>query len=177
MIEIIKLSIFVLVSIGIIVFSWDSLQRVHNHGFFRFFVFEAILALILFNANYWFEDPFSPLQIASWIFLCGAIVMAIHGFYLLRKVGKPQGDIEHTSVIVKAGAYKYIRHPLYCSLLLLALGVFLKQVSIVSGAIFVVALVFLVITARVEEHENKERFGPEYSIYSRLTRMFVPFVF
>jgi protein-S-isoprenylcysteine O-methyltransferase Ste14 len=177
MIEIIKLSIFVLVSIGIIVFSWDSLQRIRNHGFFRFFVFEAILALILFNANYWFEDPFSPLQIVSWVLLCGAIAMALHGFYLLKKTGKPQGNIENTSVIVKVGAYKYIRHPLYCSLLLLALGAFFKQVSLISGIILVIALVFLFITARVEEHENIERFGTGYGNYLKLTRMFVPFVF
>jgi protein-S-isoprenylcysteine O-methyltransferase Ste14 len=177
MIEVIKWSIFILVSIGILVFFWKSLERVYSHGFFRFFVFEAIMCLILVNSDYWFTEPFSSLQIVSWILLCGSLAMAIHGFYMLRITGKPKGNFENTSIIVKVGAYKYIRHPLYCSLLLLALGTFFKQISIISLFILFITIVFLIVTAKVEEHENIERFGTEYSIYAKLTKMFIPFVF
>ncbi len=173
MIELIKWSIFMLFSIGLIAFSWKSLEQVFSHGFFRFFVFEAIVGLILVNSEYWFTDPFSLLQIVSWIFLCSALAMAIHGFYLRRITG----SFENTSMMVKPGAYKYIRHPLYCALLLLALGTLFKQISVVSLFIVAVAIVFLIITAKVEENENKERFGIQYSIYSKTTRMFIPFVF
>lgn len=177
MLEVIKWSIFILVSIGIIVFNWESLERIYCRGFFRFFVFEAIMGLILVNIDYWFSDPFSFLQIVSWILLCGSFAMAIHGFYLLGIIGKPKRNFESTSVIIRAGAYKYVRHPLYCSLLLLALGTFFKQISVISSIILIIAIVFLIVTAKVEEHENMERFGTEYSIYLKLTRMFIPFVF
>lgn len=177
MFELIKWSIFILVSIGILVFSWKSLEEVYSPGFFRFFVFEGIMCLILVNIDYWFTDPFSFLQIVSWILLGGSLTMAIHGFYMLSIAGKPEGNLENTSIMVKVGAYKYIRHPLYCSLLLLALGTFFKQISVVSSFILFVIIVFLIITAKVEEHKNKARFGTEYSIYSKMTRMFIPFVF
>jgi protein-S-isoprenylcysteine O-methyltransferase Ste14 len=177
MIELMKWSIFMLFSIGLITFSWKSLEQVFSHGFFRFFVFEAIAGLILVNSEFWLTDPFSPLQIVSWILLCGALAMAIHGFYLLRTAGKPKGNLENTSVMVKVGAYKYIRHPLYFALLLLALGTLFKQISVVSLFIVCVAIAFLIITAKVEERENTKKFGTEYSIYSKTTRMFIPFVF
>jgi len=43
--------------------------------------------------------------------------MAILGAYLLKKIGRlPGGEREDTSVLVTLCAYRYIRHPLYCSL-------------------------------------------------------------
>jgi protein-S-isoprenylcysteine O-methyltransferase Ste14 len=177
LLELIKGSIFILLSIGLLVFSWRSLERVYSHGFFRFLAFEAILSLILINIDYWFTDPFSLLQVVSWIFLCSSIAMAAHGFYLLKIFGKPRGDIENTSVLVEVGAYKYIRHPLYCSLLLLALGTFFKGISVISFIIIVVTIILIFITAKVEEHENVDGFGTEYSNYAKSTKMFIPFIF
>src|SRR3989337_275306 len=50
--------------------------------------------------------------------------IAAHGFYLLMVIGKPEGHFENTTAIVMLGAYKYIRHPLYASLILFAWGTF-----------------------------------------------------
>jgi len=177
MIELIKWSIFMFLSIGLIAFCWKSMEQIFSHGFFRFFVYEAILGLFLVNSDYWIIDPLAPLQIVSWVFLCGALIMAIHGFHLLRVVGKPTEDFDNASTTAKVGMYKYIRHPLYCSLLLLIFGLLLKQISAVSVFITIIALAFLIITTKVEENENKKKFGTEYDSYLKTTRMFIPFVF
>ena len=153
------------------------MKNTRAHGFFRFFAWEAILALILLNVDVWFRDPFSLLQIVSWILLVICIALVIHGFYLLRVIGKPQGDFENTTVLVKKGAYKYIRHPLYSSLLFLAWGAFLKDISISSIALVILSTIFLVLTARMEEQENIARFGKSYADYIKETRMFIPFIF
>ena len=174
---IIKAAAFVALSAFITWFSWKPLHDVRSHGFYRFFVFESILALILLNVDYWFRDPFSPLQIVSWLLLIVALLLAIHGFYLLRVIGKPSGDFEQTTVLVKRGAYKYIRHPLYSSLLFLAWGTLFKDVSLPGALLVLVATVFLVLTARAEEAENKEKFGSAYADYMKGTRMFIPFIF
>jgi protein-S-isoprenylcysteine O-methyltransferase Ste14 len=95
---------------------------------------------------------------------------------MLRREGRPQGDIENTTRLVTEGAYRYIRHPLYASLLCLAGGAWLKHVTPLTVILFAAAAVFLYATARVEERENLARFGQAYAEYMRRTRMFIPFI-
>jgi protein-S-isoprenylcysteine O-methyltransferase Ste14 len=172
----IKVAVFIVCSAFLLWYSWKPLQDVRAHGFYRFFAWEAIMALILLNADVWFRDPFSLLQIVSWILLVICIALAIHGFYILKAIGKPSSDFEQTTVLVKRGAYKFIRHPLYSSLLFMAWGAFLKGISISSIVLVVIATIFLVLTARTEEKENISRFGKPYNDYIKETRMFIPFV-
>lgn len=172
-----EIIIFIAVSGGIACVSWSSLRNWRSHGFYRFFAFEAILGLVLLNVRRWFTDPFAVHQIASWLLLSLSLLLAVHGFYLLAVAGKPKGHIEDTTALVKVGAYRYIRHPLYSSLLLLAWGVFLKDPSLLGGVVALVASVALVATARVEEAENLQRFGEDYAAYMKTTKMFVPFLF
>ena len=112
----------------------------------------------------------------SWLLLLSSLLLALHGFYLLRAIGKPQGSFENTTTVVKLGAYKYIRHPLYASLLLLGWGVFFKDASLLGGILGVAISAFLVATARVEEAENLLKFGAEYAAYRKTSKMFIPFL-
>jgi protein-S-isoprenylcysteine O-methyltransferase Ste14 len=182
--------LFALASIVLITVSWRSLRARRSHGFFRFFAWEALAALILLNVPAWYRHPFSILQIISWLLLGGSIFMAIHGFWLLKQVGKPQKfakngppefaanyAFENTSILVTIGAYRYIRHPLYSSLLLLGMGAYFKDVSIFATILLVVEIIFLYFTARIEEKENLIRFGESYAVYMKHTRMFIPLIF
>jgi protein-S-isoprenylcysteine O-methyltransferase Ste14 len=182
--------LFVLVSIVLIAVSWRSLRERQSHGFYRFFAWEALTVLILLNLPAWFINPVSPLQIISWLLLFGSIFMAAHGFWLLKQVGKPQPSpenvspafaanyaFENTSNLVTIGAYRYIRHPLYSSLVLLGIGTYLKDISIFSTILLVVEIIFLYLTARIEEKENLVRFGESYAEYMQATRMLIPFIF
>jgi protein-S-isoprenylcysteine O-methyltransferase Ste14 len=177
--------IFVIGSVPIVWVSRGALRSRDAHGFYRFFAFEAILGLVALNAAAWFSDPFSLRQLASWVLLLTSLLLAAHGFYLLRRVGKPDPGIEDatrlgiekTTRLVRSGAYRYIRHPLYASLLALAWGVFLKGPSWPAALLAAVATGALYLTARVEERENLRIFGAEYAVYMRETHMFIPFVF
>jgi protein-S-isoprenylcysteine O-methyltransferase Ste14 len=172
----VKLILFLIVSAGTAFASRLTLCAPSRHGFYRFFAFEAIYLLILLNLDYWFVDPFAPVQIVSWVLLLASIALALHGFYLLRIVGKPAGSFENTQQLVTVGAYQYIRHPLYTSLLLVALGAFLKEVSLLGVVLVLITLGCLIATGKVEEAENTRRFGAAYVAYMRKTRMFMPFV-
>jgi protein-S-isoprenylcysteine O-methyltransferase Ste14 len=169
--------VFVLISAGVLWYSWTSLRQPRSHGFFRFFAFEAVLGLILLNLRDWLRAPFSWHQLISWALLFIALFLVIQGFYLLHKVGQPVGDFEQTTQLVRVGAYRYIRHPLYASLLYLAWGVFFKSPSLLDGLLAALATAFLYATAQAEEAENLARFGQEYTDYMRSTRKFVPFLF
>ena len=180
-----KLIVFVVVSAGILYVSRASLRSFGFHGFYRFFAWEAILALVLLNLDYWFYEPFRLTQIVSWLCLCLSLFLVIHGFQLLRMMGKPDDrrddvsliGMEKTTTLVTVGAYRYIRHPLYSSLLFLAWGVFLKSPSWPGGSLAVAATAFLRATAKVEEAENTRYFGSAYREYMKKTKMFIPFLF
>jgi len=171
-----KLIIFAVVSVAIVLLSWKSLRNLRSHGFFRFFAFECALGLLLLNVGYWFREPFSIIHIISWLLLLSSLAMVVNGFYLLRMEGRPKSGIENTTMLVRRGIYKYIRHPLYSSLLLFGWGVFFKNPSLLSASLVVVASAFLVATARVEEMENVRKFGDDYVAYIRETKMFIPFI-
>jgi protein-S-isoprenylcysteine O-methyltransferase Ste14 len=173
---IIKLIVILIFSIGLVIWSWKSFFNRKVHGFYRFFAFESILALIIINANSWFTDPWSVFQIISWILLLGSIIIAAQGFYLLHKIGRPTTGIEDTTILVKTGIYRYIRHPLYSSLMLFAWGALLKDMSYLSVILGLLATASLIATAIVEEKENLQRFGEEYYAYMKSTRRFLPFL-
>lgn len=181
----IKLIVFILASLGIIYVSRSSLRHPRTHGFYRFFAWEAILALFLLNIDHWFDNPSSPWQILSWIFLLVSLFLVIHGVQLLRQIGKPDQQrqdeallgVEKTSQLVTTGAYRYIRHPMYSSLLFLTWGIFFKLPSLVGGILAAIATLFLILTAKAEETENIRYFGDSYIEYMRKTKMFVPYLF
>jgi protein-S-isoprenylcysteine O-methyltransferase Ste14 len=164
-------------TIAILVFSWFlSIKHKRYHGIARFFSFESIFILLILNVRGWFTDPFSVTHIISWILLILSAYVGIVGFVLLKKLGKPDKNFENTSVLVKKGIYKYIRHPLYFSLFLVGTGVMFKHpetAQIIAGVINLIA-VFL--TAKIEEGEMIAKFGNDYREYMKETKMFIPFV-
>lgn len=165
-------------TIFIILFSWFlSIKHGRYHGIARFFAFESVFIMVLFNYEIWFRDPFSLLQIISWLLLILSLWFAIAGFILLRNMGKPQGgNFENTSVIVKTGLYKYIRHPLYLSILLGGTGVMLKNTETIQLILGVVNLIAIWFTARIEEKEMIAKFGVAYTGYMKETKMFIPYI-
>ena len=176
---------FLLVTLGLAYVSRASLLHPRSHGFYRFLAWEAILALILINLNVWFRDPFSWYQLISWFLLAVSLFLVIHGALLLKRLGKADArredpsllDFEKTTSLVTVGAYRYIRHPLYSSLLFLAWGVFFKDPSWPGGLLALAATLFLVAAAKMEEAEDIRFFGPAYRAYMKQTRMFIPFLF
>jgi hypothetical protein len=82
-----KLVVFAVSSALIAAASWRSLWRPAAHGLPRFLAWEVIGALILFNVEHWFTDPWSPLQLLSWVLLVGSLLLVGSGLHLLRTIG------------------------------------------------------------------------------------------
>ena len=176
---------FVIGSLLLLGLSRQALLRPKSHGFYRFFAWEAILALLVLNGPQWFEDRYSAHQLVSWALLFSSLLLLFVGLYQLRKLGKPDAQrqdaelfaFERTSQLVTSGIYRVIRHPLYASLLLLAWGVACKQPGFVSWVLAAVASVALYLTARCDEAECQVQFGQAYADYMQRSRMFIPFLF
>lgn len=184
---ILQIIVIVVVTAGLVAVSWKPLRRRDSHGFARFFAWETLTLLLAANLPTWFRDPFSLHQVLSWLSLCVSLFLVIHSLWLLKQAGKPRSKgvqdpeanyaFENTSQLVTIGAYRFIRHPMYSSLLWLGIGIFLKHISLQTVLLLLVSAAFLYWTAVLEEKENLVRFGPQYAEYIKKTKRFIPFVF
>jgi protein-S-isoprenylcysteine O-methyltransferase Ste14 len=172
-----KSALFILGTVVIVYFSWlVSIRDKRYHGIARFFAFESMLGMVLLNVPVWFARPFAPLQLLSWLALCASAVIVLAGFVTLKHRGRPTGGFENTTRLIRSGMYRFIRHPLYLSLLLLGLGIWLKAVTPWTSLLCAVNTVALFLTAKIEEGEMIARFGADYVDYMAATRMFIPFI-
>jgi len=172
----------------VIVFLGDvklGLGHPATHGFYRFFVFEGILLLLLLNQPYWFSEPLATLHLVAWLLLLISVLFISQALVMLKKRGghadremmPANHPFENTVHVVDTGLYRFIRHPMYSSLLFLAWGAFLKQITPLTSGLIVVVSVLLLIAAKVEERENVRFFGTAYEDYRQRTRMFIPWLF
>lgn len=179
-----RLIIFGILSIPVLLISWRTLFNTRSHGFYRFFSWECILWLFVSNYKFWFDNPFSGRQILSWIFLFWSVYLVLAGVLLLRKSGKALHDrndrmlyqFEKTSELVDSGIFRYIRHPLYSSLLFLTWGILLKNITIQLLIVAVFSTVFLYVTALLDEKECISFFGEKYEAYMKRSKRFIPFI-
>ncbi len=176
---------FGVITLMLVYVSRGSLRSFRFHGYYRFFAWEMISALVILNLDAWFVAPLSWHQLISWVLLVLSLFLVIEGVRLLRLIGKPDAEradeglmgVEKTTQLVTVGVYQYIRHPLYCSLLCLTWGAFFKSPSWIGSILALGASLFLVLTAKVEETENSQYFGVVYQAYLQRTKMFIPYVF
>ena len=173
----VELIILIILSMLFAWLSWIiSLRDKRYHGIFRFVSFESILILVLLNYPVWFNNPMAWQQLISWVLLGGSFLVAFFGFYLFYHHGKPADGMEETTTLIKSGLYRYIRHPLYLSLILGGFGVMMKDIKWLSLFLAIVNLLALYLTAKVEEREMIKRFGKDYEQYMSTTKMFIPYV-
>ena len=140
---------------------------------------------MLLNIPFWIKNPLSPPQLVSWVLLFSSITLVILGLYFLSARGAPDDSagrpenysFENTTRLVTAGPYKYIRHPMYSSLLLLAWGALIKHITIYGSVVVLIETALLVMTAKKEESENILLFGSPYEEYIKKTKMFIPWLF
>lgn len=179
-----KIILFIALSLPLIFISRQGLFDLMSRGFSRFFSWECMIALLVINYEKWFVNPFSGTQIVSWLLLIISLYLAYAGASLLIKARKP-GVVrvdeklyrfEKTTELVTTGIFRYIRHPLYSSLLFLTWGIWFKQPMLITSPIAVMSSVLLLITAVRDERECLVYFGEKYREYMNGTKRLIPFV-
>jgi protein-S-isoprenylcysteine O-methyltransferase Ste14 len=179
-----KVILFIAMSIPLILLSRRSLFDFKSHGFTRFFSWECIIALLAINFEKWFMEPLSAAQVVSWLLLSISLYLVIEGVVRLRKA-KKHGirriderlyRFEQTTELVTSGIYRYIRHPMYSSLLFLTWGIWFKQPLLVTFPVALLSSLLLWLTARRDEKECISYFGDSYRGYMSSTKRFIPFI-
>ena len=134
--------------------------------FLQFFI---IGLMILFSKNFFF----STLSLS--IFLIGTLL----GFWAIghNKIGNfnIQPKLKKGSKLITSGIYKYIRHPMYSSVIIMMLAFLISTPTLIEGLLFVALIVVLVLKAKKEEslwlvHDE------EYQKYKKRTKIFIPYI-
>jgi protein-S-isoprenylcysteine O-methyltransferase Ste14 len=79
--------------------------------------------------------------------------------------------------VVKKGAYKYIRHPMYMAAILTYLGMTIATASLAALIMSVVSYFFYNYIAYYEERLLVNKFGNKYKDYMRKTGRWIPRLF
>ncbi len=109
------------------------------------------------------------------IFACLGILLIIFGWqsiyhgYWKHIKGKGQ--------IVSSGIYKYIRHPQYAGLLLIAFGMLLGWATLPTLLMYPIIVILYVRLTKKEEKDMINEFGEEYISYMHKTKKFIPFIY
>ena len=92
-----------------------------------------------------------------------------------RNWGTPMSQKDEPE-LVTSGPYHLVRHPIYSGILLAGVGtaVALSWLWLIA---VVLAGVYFVYSARVEERNMAKEFPEAYPAYLRSTKMFIPFIF
>lgn len=133
------------VLLGVLIFAGDG--RAWNVG-----GIVAVLALLLMAAG---------------LFLIVAAALQ------LGRAGSPHPEPTKDAVLRTDGLYRYVRHPIYGGVLLLAAGITLNSGSVLKVLAFVLLLVLLTFKARLEERMLRQHF-PDYGEYADRTPAFLP---
>lgn len=115
----------------------------------------AVIGLVLFGAG---------LAFAIWARL-----------HIGRNWGTPMSQKEQPE-LVTSGPYRYVRHPIYSGIIVAGVG---TAIALSWGWWIAVVLagIYFVYSATVEERYLAEQFPEAYPRYKRSTKMLLPFVF
>lgn len=84
-------------------------------------------------------------------------------------------ELQSNAKLTTTGPYRFVRHPMYTSLLMFAGGLAFSPFAIWKAIVWFILLGVLLIKTVIEEQQLRSRF-PEYETYARRVKRLVPFV-
>jgi protein-S-isoprenylcysteine O-methyltransferase Ste14 len=139
-----------------------------------FVAIQALLLLGLVLAPRGTQWPVTPaVQIVGWTAIASGIAL---GLWSARYLGRgltpsplPNGAVD----LVTAGPYRYVRHPMYTAVMLLAAGVAVRSGSWIVVGVTVALVGLFSVKSRWEEQRLTASF-PGYAAYRQSVPRFVP---
>ena len=118
-----------------------------------------------------------PLSFIAIVILVLAIFLGLWSLWtIFIKKFRITNKISSDSRIVAKGPYKFIRHPLYSSLLLILLTIVLNHFSFIRLILWLILLTVMFAKLMYEERSIIKR-NTDYLIYKRGTKRLLPFIY
>ncbi len=111
------------------------------------------------------------------LLLSGGLLLGIWAFLALRRSHfRITPTLDPRAHFVTSGPYKFIRHPMYASLLLLGLGCLAMEATPLRMLAWIILLVDLLLKLEFEEDFLLTRFAG-YRAYTRKVKRLIPFIY
>jgi protein-S-isoprenylcysteine O-methyltransferase Ste14 len=109
--------------------------------------------------------------ILEWIGWLGILLSA----YTIRSSLTAQPIPKKSGSLSTYGLYKYVRHPMYTSVMVLCLGIALVSGSVIKYALVGLLALLFYFKTNYEEKFLRRKY-PEYESYTKKTPKFIPFI-
>jgi protein-S-isoprenylcysteine O-methyltransferase Ste14 len=138
---------------------------------------QVVAYALAWQGHFWARMPPGWRFVLAFLFLGIAGVLSWTSTWALGRQWRVDAGLSADHELVTAGAYRYIRHPIYCSMLCLLLG---TGFMITPWLLFLIsALLFVAgteIRVRVEDNLLASRFGERFREYQQRVPAYVPLV-
>jgi len=111
------------------------------------------------------------------ILLIAGTTLALWSYYNLgSKNYSPFPEPKKNGQIAQKGIYKYIRHPMYCGLAIIAATFMLSNANFPTFIIFA-SLIYVIDEKATLEEKLLTKLHKEYSTYQVKTKKFIPYIY
>lgn len=131
--------------------------------------FTAIFILI-------FTGSIFPSDIVIFIIMILFLLFGLWAMFVHRFRFNALPELRDDSSLKTSGPYRFVRHPMYTSLIFITLIWVLYDFTIIRLAIWIILLITIHLKSEYEEQLLIKKF-PEYPQYKTLTKKFIPFIY
>ncbi len=140
-------------------------------------VLEGVAYWLLWQNRFWERSPDLWRLVLSVLFLALASLLSWSSARALGKQWRFDAGLNADHELVKSGAYRVVRHPIYTSMLALLLGTGVMvtplPMLLFSTVLFVIGTE---IRVRIEDGLLASRFGNQFREYQSAVSAYIPFV-
>ena len=142
--------------------------------FYSYLLVLLQLILIFFIITYSFFRNLGFIQITL---INLGIILGLWSIIVMKKSKiRAIPDVAKEAKLIKNGPYKYIRHPMYASVLTACLGFLLTNIYSMTILFYTLLIIVLNIKIAYEESLLVKTF-PKYKSYTKKTKKLIPFVY
>jgi protein-S-isoprenylcysteine O-methyltransferase Ste14 len=153
--------------------AWTTEQKSKLYGL-------AQTTLMIFFAVAVFFGPDTPILpngriswIISNVFCTAGIVLLLVAISHIGQSIQIAPEPKKTATLVTTGVYRWFRHPIYTSIVIMVVGLFLRKPAAAVGIAGTIVIIFLLVKVKFEEKLLQARY-PEYSAYMHRSMGILP---
>lgn len=136
------------------------------------FVFVQFACLIAI----YYDIHLFPRNILIGIGISFFLFIGIWAIYTMKFNFNIAPDIPSNSNLILIGPYKYVRHPMYTSVLGITICFIIDNFSLFKTVVYIILLINFIMKLLYEEKMLLAKF-PEYSDYVNTTKRLIPFIY